>query len=224
MQHLSKARTDSPLIIPQIQRNLNKNIVNDILQYIINQFSKNEELIFMPLAVCEIYGVYGKTLYLIDGQHRFSAMQEYYKRYNKIIEFDIKIFPVKNLEEVKQIFILLNKSVQVSEIYLEQNSNIDLYKEIEKLLSGIGGFNDKKRRPDINLTQFINKLKDSSLMKTIHSINDFGNRMNEENIRLQNLLQNPSFIKRNDITDNMIKKWNEWGNFLGADKNFVWLD
>ena len=114
-------------------------------------------------------------------------------------------------------------NVQVPEYIINENSRTILYKEIQVYLSSINGFNDKKLRPNINLSQFMDKLIHSKWIKLINTIDEFKYSINVVNERLKLFLSDDNFIKKNKISDGMINSWKSWGNFISVDPNFTWM-
>jgi len=209
--------------IPSFQRPLNMNIVNDLIRHIQERRNIYKEPIFGVLDIVEIPGVFGSTLYIIDGNHRFFSLKQAYQKYGYDIPFYAIIYKCENELEAKEIFNIRNMNVQVPEYIINENSRTILYKEIQVFLSSIDGFNNKTKRPDINLSQFMDKLIESNWIKNINTIGEFNRSITVENERLKNLLSDDNFVKRNRISLPMINKWKSWGNFIGVDQNFTWL-
>jgi hypothetical protein len=113
----------------------------------------------------------------------------------------------------------------VPEYLIESNeiSKETLFQEIQGFLLTIPGFNSTNRRPNINITNFMNLLYNSKWISDVKNLDQFKDKIIKQNSLLSSYLSNPNFIKSQDISNHMIEKWNLWGNYIGVDKNFTWL-
>ena len=209
------------LIIPKFQRPLDMNIVNEIANHIKLFISQGRKPILGAIDVVEIKGTFSTTRYVIDGMHRLVSLKKIYEEGIRL-DFFVIIYKCENEIEAKEIFNIKNKNVAVP-IYIKENNDKTLYNDIQTFLSGIPGFNNKSMRPDINLSDFMNKLNKSKWMEDILTLDDFKNKIGKENERLKLLLNNSEFVRKSKISPNMKEKWNAWGLYIGVDNSFTWL-
>tara|TARA_Y100000389_G_scaffold140942_1_gene138808 strand:+ start:1073 stop:2215 length:1143 start_codon:yes stop_codon:yes gene_type:complete len=169
---------------PNEQRILDNNKVKDIIHYQENYYNINNKFNFVGLInfhYCKQDNIY----YLVDGQHRYTAINELYKKYGEI-NFMIELIIIDKIEEIKENYYLINKNTELPD--LPEDLDFD-YKDMIEITSKYFFdkyskiFNDKStRRPRINKNRFqesihilFNKLfisKSSDLINIIENFND----------------------------------------------------
>ena len=104
----SEIVNDFQLVIPEIQRIIETNKVNEIVMYQLNELKEKNKTNF--LGVLSLNMLENKY-YLIDGQHRFRALKKLYEEYAHDIEIFIEIVQIKNSAELKENYFIYVKFV-----------------------------------------------------------------------------------------------------------------
>ena len=200
------------LVIPEIQRIIETNKVNDIVMYQLGELKEKNKTNF--LGVLSLNMLKDKY-YLIDGQHRFRALKKLYEEYAHDIEIFIEIVNIKNNTDLKENYFILNKNTQLPEI-LEIENDKSLLKELmeyfqEKYPDIWSNKSTRIYRPFINFNYFqetldylINEIKVLDSKKLIKLIED-----KNENLKTWDR------EKFNGITDSQYEKAVKWKFYLG---------
>jgi hypothetical protein len=99
--------------IPNFQRSLNKNRVDEIYGSMLKIFEKDDEpFIPSPIIFCKM----SSEIYLVDGNHRFNAYKKLLKNDNYDVKTYISVINVDTIEEIEMIFNQLNNSVPVEKL------------------------------------------------------------------------------------------------------------
>lgn len=208
----SELVNDFQLVIPEIQRIIETNKVNDIVMYQLNELKETNKTNF--LGVLSLNKLDDKY-YLIDGQHRFRALKKLYEEYAHDIEIFIEIVQIKNSSELKENYFILNKNTQLPEL-LDIETDKSLLKELmeyfqEKYPDIWSNKSTRIYRPFINFNYFqetldylINEIKILDSKKLIKLIED-----KNEN------LKSWERTKFNGITDSQYEKAVKWKFYLG---------
>ena len=151
------------LLTPECQRVLDKEHVNELLNYQKEHYIKYKEFFFTnPITICNL----DNKEYIIDGQHRLACIQklcdEKYPNF-KIFLIIIKVNDESEMEE-KYISINKNNPVQLfSDIILYKI----FYKKIEKYIKNNYEIylknTDNPRSPNINIKHLLKYLDDNKL-------------------------------------------------------------
>ena len=141
---------------PNEQRILDNNKVNEIIKYQENFYNINNKFNFVGLINFH-YCNADNFFYLVDGQHRYCALNELYKKYENI-NFMIELIIIDKIEEIKENYYLINKNTELPE--LPEDLDFD-YKDMIDITSKYffdkyeNIFNNKStRRPRINKNKF----------------------------------------------------------------------
>lgn len=210
------------MYIPSIQRNIIRQHVIEIKEYINQSLVEGKEPILGALDLA----YYDYKYYLIDGQHRFTALNEVTVEKNIPIPFHCLIYVVTSQEELEQIFLIRNKNVPLADFlkilneekksllkiiisFLESN-----YKEVFRY--------DKKIRPFIDINTFIENFRSSRLYSIIENITEFVDVFNMLNQECYTKVATMSEKdrKKYGISDPMISFWSTHGIYIGFDKNY----
>ena len=226
---LSFSDLQSQIEIPSIQRNLNKEVVNEIYNYIYSCLAKLKEPVFGTLDLVSIGG--SKMMYLTDGQHRFEALKNIYENLGRNIPVHTMIYNVQNYEEMEEIFKIRNRGIPMPDYYLDIKNNItkrkDLVKEIENLVTQIPIVKIANcNRPFLNRTNFINAFTNSSIFSLINNVDDFNTLLSHINQKCCDIVSSmdDKHKKRKGISDKMIKVWDDCGWYLSYDLNFPYFN
>ena len=97
------------ILFPEIQRILDKDVVNDIVNYQL-EFRKNHGR-FNFIGVINIHYVKERdTYFLVDGQHRFTSGRRLYDEHGHDVELFIEIVYVNTMLELKSNYANINKN------------------------------------------------------------------------------------------------------------------
>ena len=208
----SELINDFHIVIPEIQRIIEINKVNDIVMYQLDELKKKKKTNL--LGVLSLNMIEDKY-YLIDGQHRFRALKKLYEEYSHNIEIFIEIVNIENSAELKENYFILNKNTQLPEL-LDIENDKSLLKELmeyfqEKYPDIWSNKSTRIYRPFINFNYFqetlhylINEIKILDSKKLIKLIED----KNED-------LKSWDRQIFKGITDSQYEKAIKWKFYLG---------
>jgi len=137
-----------------------------------------------PNFITYLYlGKFDNEYYVLDGQHRLEAI----KKLKINPQLKIEIIEVNTEDEINDLFLLINNSLEVSQIYKDPNISINEKKIIRETIKYIQkyykGYISKGRirtnRPFINISNF---------QKRLYELNIIGNKKLTKSIELINLL------------------------------------
>ena len=145
------------ILIPNEQRIRDDMKVNEIIDYQ-EKYYKNGHNHFNFIGIINIHCCKEDNKnYLVDGQHRFKAMEMLYKKHN-YIDFDVKveIVSVENKQELKENYNLINKNTELPDFPDEANKNVVenvcsyFFSEYEKMWT----LKKRQIRPYLNKNNF----------------------------------------------------------------------
>jgi len=88
------------------QRDPNQNLINKIVEDQLEYYKKYEEFTF-PSALVLVH--FNNKEYLIDGQHRFKALEILYNKYKYDIEVGIQIYVRDDKKQIDELYCMLNQ-------------------------------------------------------------------------------------------------------------------
>ena len=215
--------------IPTIQRLSYEDKIKDIVLYQEEYFKKNKTFNF--LGVLNLINFHDKV-FIIDGQHRYKALLELYRRDYRNEEIAVEIIKVKNLREMKDNYELLNKNTPLPEFEFGNPESIhnevlkyflDRYGELFSIKTRINRPKISRIRFEETIEYLINKLNSNDAPKLIKQIEDANRKMNnwnENNFPDLKGLSNPT---------KTIKECKTWKFYLGMfkynnqDYNYDWV-
>lgn len=207
-----------------LQRDINENSVLEMREHIKEMYQLGLEPIFGVIDIVAFNNIY----YVTDGQHRLKAIRDEWNENNIPISFYVIFYYVDTWEELEKIFIIRNKNVAIPSYILDRGDpKRNLLRSIENIINK-GNFalifNSKTIRPYINLTSFMNSLKDSNLIESINDANKFMETLNRENELVKNLSKNKDWVRVNKISDNMLNICRGTDIYLGLLKLQLWIN
>ncbi len=208
---------------PSIQRDLILEHVKTLRSHINIRSLENKEPIFGALDFAELNNI----LYVVDGQHRLKALEEEFIQNNRKVKIYAIVYKVNTLQEIKEIFIIRNKGIPIPEFLVTETSDvkIDLLKEIYNEVLSKPGFDLKKKiRPHVNIDNFIDSLSKSDMLGILTSLNDFKIVLAKINEDCRQNSDNKKYLSKHGVSESMLKKFKEWGNYVGIDKNLPYFD
>jgi len=143
---------------PEIQRILEHNKVRDIIDYQLNFNKKYGRFNFNVSGLINLHKL-DKKLFLVDGQHRFKALEKLYNNYSHDVSFFVEIVRVDSLEELKENYSMINKNTPLPEFSyfsLEDKGIVEegVCKFQENYEQVWSKGNNRSRRPYINFNFF----------------------------------------------------------------------
>jgi len=174
-----------PIIIPEVQRDLNIDRVNEISNYQIEFYRKNNTFGYIgELTLAKI----DEQFIIIDGFHRYMSMKQIYLQHpSYIISLNI-ITPSSNLS-INEIFTLINLNEPVPDYIIKtilDSNKRTILDEFSKLfLSEFKIYISKSKspnRPNINLNELLDKLADSDIYKKVSSATEIFNYVKYINV------------------------------------------
>ena len=116
------------IIIPDIQREIDENHVENIIKFMEDYYDTYNNYIFINVLTITKFHMNEMIKYsLIDGQHRYVAYKKLYEKYeDRDMNIDLEIITVSNESQIDKLFKIINSS-KPSTIY---STSIDTYKII----------------------------------------------------------------------------------------------
>ena len=218
----SYAELSHRINIPSMQRSLIESHVRDMESHIMDRASRQLGPVFGAIDLADLNGNY----YVIDGQHRLAAIESQYSRFNKVIPIIAVIYHVQNKEEMIEIFTTRNKGIPVPDFITNPpDDKTPVLKKIQAYIETLPGFDYRqKKRPYVNITDFMTNLRGSKMLSLIESEQQFRDvfvSINESNYTRCN---NPNMRKSYGISEHMVKLCTSWNIWIGVDKNMPWFD
>lgn len=214
--------------IPNIQREINKDCVNEIVDYIKDSILSGIEPILGTLDLVQIDNV--PVLYVTDGQHRLFAIKKIYEERRIVVPIHAMVYKVESYERMESIFRIRNRNLPIPEYYLSLKKDVlekkDILKEIESFLYNIP---ITKRgstcRPNLNPSNFIEAFTKSKAFTLIRNLDDFKKLLYHINTKCYEKVSemDEKMRKRNGISAKMIDVWSKYGWYLSYDLNFPYF-
>ena len=166
--------TSLNILTPELQREANIEVINQIIDYQISFFNKTKSFSFIGELTLVIQD---NNYYIIDGQHRYEAMKRIYTKC-PFYKISINLIKPDYNFTIESAFQLLNKSKPVPEYIIENTTNIlkkaklDHFKKlfINKYKLYISKSNNP-RKPNINIDNLLDKLNKSYLINCESVVN-----------------------------------------------------
>jgi hypothetical protein len=221
--------TDIPLdvFIPNLQRNIIKEHVESMRKHIREYIKLGKEPIFGTLD----FVLYKDSYYLIDGQHRYTAIQKELLDNDIVVPIHTMIYEVNDESLIEEIFKIRNRGIPVPKFMLSiKESKKDVLKEaatyLETLCPAIFKHKGGLLRPKINIETFLEHFRVAPFFKSVITINDF--------IQVFNLVNQECFERlcsmddkekrKHGITEHMIEIWSTYKIYIGYNKDFDFLN
>jgi len=213
------------LKIPEIQREVNQDRVDEIECRLCDEYDKNNFFDFGTLLLCD----YDDNLYLLNGQHRYCALKSITQKHNLDIPIKVEVRRCQSKNDMEKLWRISNDS---REVKLVKNSNHQLIlnglrKHLNTKYPKYISEANKPHKPHINLNNLIEEIENINfpeylLQKLIHEIENINNfyKENQNNMDLWKKWRIPS------IGENLEKcrlKDQTKTLYLGIFQNFEWL-
>lgn len=216
------------LKIPDIQRELDKEWVGKLKERIMEEKMVSGIIDLGTFNLCH----FNNTLYLLNGQHRYSVMQELMKDNGNYIQMKCEVCEVVSESEMNRLWSISNDS-RSSKIC--KNSNDQLFVNVLRnhLQTKYRDFmsnSDSPHRPNVNLNKIQNKIEELELISKLNvsTPDELINMVEEINLFYHSNKYNSELweswgIKRS-LIDKCCKKSPCSPLFLGVYSNAEWLD
>ena len=218
----SYAELSHRINIPSMQRSLIEKHVRDMENHIFDRASRHLSPIFGAIDLADLNGNY----YVIDGQHRLAAIESQYSKFNKVIPIIAVIYHVQSKEEMIEIFTTRNKGIPVPDFITNPSDDKTLVlKKIQAYIETLPGFDYRqKKRPYVNITEFMTNLRGSKMLSLIENEQQFRDIFVWINDSNYTRCMNPNMRKSYGISEHMVKLCTSWNIWIGVDKNMPWFD
>jgi hypothetical protein len=218
------AYSDIPeLCRPSVQRDLDPHRIGPIKDYIKSKLNEGKTVILGALILAEYNGI----IYLIDGQHRHKAIKELYEESKISVCICAVKYKLSDKSDLIDMFKTVNNGVPVPQFLLHdpESEGTEKLKRIMQILNIRKGFDSKfKNRPNVNINDFMEELHKFKLIQLCVSVNDVLKSITYIEDIIKNWIKDSKYVKRNHISDTMLRKCVEWDNYLGLDKNYVYMN
>ena len=199
-------------IIPNIQRGLSKDRIDELIERETEHYRKYKAFSFdmSAITLCRI----NDALYIIDGQHRYKAAQFLAK--NNSFNVLLNIFTVKDEKEMNELFLKINESLPIK-ISKEINEHIMANNIIKHYVEKYPSFfktTDKPQKPNLKRERFEKKImRLAADIKDEKEIMKYINRCNKD---IKKLYESGEI----NLTEKQEKKVKKHQFYLGAVDNW----
>ena len=199
---------------PNEQRIIDNNKVEEIVNYQLDYLKKYNQTNF--LGVINIHKcIENNEYYLVDGQHRFTAIKKLLHDYSHDIDICIEIVNVKTRKELKDNYDLINKNTPLPEFPTTIDKNIPekTAQYFQEKYPHIWSKNSRARRPHIYFNFFQETL--AIITKEINTIDSSEKliKIIEDYNELLSTYQPDDIVK--SYTQKMYEKAQKWKFYLG---------
>ena len=214
----NKQLLDLNIELPEIQRIVDDDNVNEIVNYQINFYKENKRFNF--LGVINIHYVIEKQkFFLIDGQHRYKAIQNLFEKGHCDIDIVIEIVEVYTYNELKNNYKLINKNTQLPEFSEDIDKSIpeQVAMYYKNKYPTMWSKTSRAHRPNLYFSFFQEALGILTEKLEITEVDNLKNIIDEYNLKLSTW-DTIRFPENKTITKKIINKCKETGLFLGLFK------
>ena len=205
------------ILKPEIQRIIDNNKVNDIVNLQLDFFKKHNFFNFSASNPLNIHH-YKDQYWLIDGQHRLAAMETLYTTHGHNIETYVLIVNVDTYEELKLNYEMINKNTPLPDFSLFENVDKQIHETValnfQLLYPKIWAKNTKARRPHLFYNYFQESLAYICEQGDIKEVDELQELVRNYNEKLSKWDANV-FQTSYKVNDSMYKTAKEVGFYLG---------
>lgn len=216
-----KELLNQPVYIPVCQRSIIEDHVMEIVLFQKQYFAKKFHYLFLN---CIQYCVVQEKWYCVDGQHRYASL----KLLDDLPDWkiDIEITYCKDMEEMHEIFRILNTNTPVPEFFKLEEAPLYLVLEFKKYIrekyAGYVSSSAKPQRPNIHLDTFIDTMIEIK-QPQYTTLGELIEWFEEENNEHREYLTNSN----NTQCEKLVEKINRVTKTRNGDKLYVgcfWLE
>ena len=216
--------------LPECQRNLDSEQVNNMLSYQTSYFQKYNEY-FFPTPI--VIGILEDNYYIIDGQHRYECISYLYNESNDFL-VPVSVINISNMEELDEMYskINSNKPVPIINDFQEwKNFTKFIEKELLDNCRDYLSTSNKPQMPNVNSNKIIGYLNDNKIGEKIgFDYKLFISEMWKLNVYISRTYETsvaPYFKSNTNISKYITKsraKNNDNPFFLGIYKKMEWIE
>jgi len=144
---------------PDYQRDKLEDHIDEIYNFQIDHYKKYGTYLYFG---CITIAIYNSEKYLLDGQHRLFSMEKIYNL-NEFNDFnvDIEIIECNSLEEMRELFTIINKNIPVKDFLKNYKKEIAviLRDYLKKNYNHYISSSETPRAPNINLEIFLDEFQ-----------------------------------------------------------------
>jgi hypothetical protein len=214
------------IFIPSVQRSIIKEHVESMRKHIREYVKLEKEPIFGTIDLV----LFEDKYYIVDGQHRFCAIQREYIENGINVPIHCMIYSVVEEKFIEEIFKVRNKGIPVPKFMLSvKETKKDLLKEIATYLETLcpiifrhkGGLT----RPKININTFLEHYRVTEEYKCIETLDQFKIAFEKLNTKCLEMLctMEEKEKRKYGISENMIALWSQYKIYVGYAKDFDFL-
>ena len=205
------------ILKPEIQRIIDNNKVNDIVNLQLDFFKKHNFFNYSASNPLNIHH-YKDQYWLIDGQHRLAAMETLYTTHGHNFETYVLIVNVDTYEELKLNYEMINKNTPLPDFSLFENVDKQIPETValnfQLLYPKIWAKNTKARRPHLFYNYFQESLAYICEQGDIKEVDELQELVRNYNEKLSKWDANV-FQTSYKVNDSMYKTAKEVGFYLG---------
>ena len=143
-------------ICGEIQRNIDVNHLNNLIQYQKDYFNKYNTFSFPnQIILCK----FNNKFAILDGQHRIQCIETIYNEYKLDFNIALSIIEIQDISEYNELFISINKNKPLV-LFNNMDDWISIGKHIETyFINNFSIYNKSSEKPHIPHINFNNMLK-----------------------------------------------------------------
>ena len=209
------------IIIPNFQRLINPNKINDIVEYQLNYFKENNQFNFLGVIhIVEFLEKNQKEYLLIDGQHRFQAAKTLAQKHAHYANLDIEWIITDNQDQLIENYQIINKNTTLPTFasFLTKTKSEKITKYFFQEHNQAFADLVKTKRPKISFVFFqdaiaylCDKLIENSENEIIKFIEDYNQSIKSWDPEI--------FKNKFSLSNESYEKMKKWEFFLGAFKH-----
>lgn len=216
-----KELLEQPIYVPVCQRSIIDEHVLEIVAFQKQYYAKNAHYLFLN---CIQYCIVDRKWFCVDGQHRYAAL----KLLDDLPDWqiDIEITYCKDMDEMHEIFRILNTNVPVPEFFKLEDEELYLMvafkKYIQKKYASYMKSSLTPQRPNIHLDTFVDKMREIKQpeYRTLDELIEWFERENNEHREYLLTIKNEQCTKMLEKINRVTKTRNGAKFYLGC----FWLD
>ena len=161
-----------PLLVPDIQRDVNEDRIDQIVKYQMDFFQKHGSFCYLSdIILVKVDG----SFMLIDGHHRYKSMKRIYL---KNVSYPVTVTIIESLA-ITDIFDLINKAEPVPEYIMKTTLDMkkrhmleNFSKEFGKIYKPYISKAKSPRRPNFQLDTFLGNMLESVAFSTLNTVQE----------------------------------------------------
>jgi hypothetical protein len=217
-------------ICGEIQRNIDVNHLNNLIQYQKDYYKKYNTFSFPnQIILCE----FNKKYAILDGQHRIQCIDTIYNEYKLDFNIALSIIEIQDISEYNELFISINKNKPLV-LFNNMDDWISIGKHIETyFMNNFNIYNKSSEKPHVPHINFNNMLKyinENDIIKK--------SKITDKNIFINEIIELNNYYGGSNGTTQLKKYIKNYDNlfykckekhpdnplFLSIYQNYEWID